>query len=169
LAEEQIPGRSKNQAEHSWQEDMKICENAYEATDEGHHYDNNDTNLKNSKPLSKEIEALAVLIYVRFFLSGHDDCFVSLHLLYRHSLLVYLMMLPSEIETYQQWSSYLSNRPDHDGVGFLGGIERKKRPQGHMSSTQKTGSYNSLGVAPEGNSSGGYTGESSGATRSRLC
>jgi hypothetical protein len=26
---EQVPGRSKNQAEHSWQEDMKSCENAY--------------------------------------------------------------------------------------------------------------------------------------------
>ena len=79
---------------------MNSCENAYQATDECHHDDKNDTNLKNSKPMSKDIESLAVLVHDSFFLSVlPDDCFVSMHLLYHHPLLVYLTMLLGEIET----------------------------------------------------------------------
>jgi hypothetical protein len=97
LPKEHIPDSSENQAEHTWQQETNICENAYEATDECHHYDNNDTNLKNSKPLSKDIEPLAVLVHDSLFLSVHDDCFVSMHVL-DHPLLVYLTMLPGEFE-----------------------------------------------------------------------
>jgi transposase InsO family protein len=39
----------------------------------------------------------------------------------------------------------------------------------YLSSTRKTGSYNSLCVAPEGNPSGGYTGESSGRAEVLAC
>ena len=59
---------------------MKICEDAYQTADECHYYDTNDTNLKNSKPLSKDIEPLAVLIHDSFFLSIHDDCCVCLYI-----------------------------------------------------------------------------------------